>query len=327
MTATLDRTRPLTIASRGSALALTQTRQIGSRIEAALGIAVTVLEVVSHGDVDPRELTRIGGAGVFVSALLTSLRDHSADVAVHSFKDLPTAAEPDLVVAAVPLREEPADVLVSGDSVGWEDLAVGARVGTGSPRRAAQLRALRPDLEVVAVRGNVDTRIGKVRSGELDAVVLARAGLARLGRLGDVAHTFSVAQMIPAPAQGALAVECRAGDTELVGLLRDALDDGDTRACVSAERAVLVGLEAGCSSPVGALATCVGDTLQLVASVGEQLRHSESGPRSRPEELGKKLAVELLRRDERTDGADTLSVRTDEYDLGRASTGLSMETD
>lgn len=301
---------------------MAQTRQIGARLEAALSMPVSVLEVVSHGDVDPRELSRIGGAGVFVSALRTALRERSADVAVHSFKDLPTAPEADLVIAAVPAREDPADVLVSRDSVPWGELPSGARVGTGSPRRAAQLRALRPDVEVVPVRGNVDTRIGKVRSGEFDAVVLARAGLARLGRLVEIAHTFTESELVPAPAQGALAVECRAADAELTRLLREALDAADVRACVAAERAVLVRLEAGCSAPVGAVASLHGDRLKLTAVVGEGLRHSDFGDPTDPRELGERVADELLRR-----GAGALTAARDQNDPGRIRTGHSMETD
>jgi hydroxymethylbilane synthase len=332
MTATLDRTRPLTIASRGSALALAQTRQIGARLSGALGIEIAVLEVLSHGDADPRALTTIGGTGVFVSALREALRERTADVAVHSFKDLPTAGEPDLVIAAVPSREDPADVLVSAGSVALQELPAGARVGTGSPRRAAQIAALRPDLEVVAVRGNVDTRIAKVREGVLDAVVLARAGLARLGRLDDVSQQFSPAQMLPAPAQGALAIECRASDIELAQLLRDALDDATTRSCVEAERAVLEGLEAGCSAPVGALATYTGDVLSLTACVGGELRYAETSPAGEPDAaraLGMRVAAELVRRGARTQMTATqpASAGFDTSDTGRGWSGNSMETD
>jgi hydroxymethylbilane synthase len=324
MTATLDRTRPLTIASRGSALAMAQTTNIGHRLEVALGIPVSVLEVVSHGDIDPRALTQIGGTGVFVSALRSALRAGSADVAVHSFKDLPVAAEPDLVIAAVPPREDPADVLVSLGSVSLAELPPGARVGTGSPRRAAQLHALRPDLEIVEVRGNVDTRIAKVRSGDLDAVVLARAGLARLGRLADVADTFTPREMVPAPGQGALAIECRADDVELTELLRAALDDAPTRVCVEAERAVLAHLEVGCSAPIGALAEIDGTSVVLTAVVGENLRHSASGDPASGRELGIRVASELLRQ-----GAGRLmaTTGTDGHHPGRTSTGHFTETD
>jgi len=320
----MDRTRPLTIASRRSALAMAQTSEIGRRLEVALGVPVSVLEVVSHGDVDLRDLTTIGGTGVFVSALRAALHDGSADLAVHSFKDLPVGDEAGLTIAAVPPREDPSDVLVSAGSVSLGDLPAGARVGTGSPRRAVQLRALRPDLEVVPVRGNVDTRITKVRGGELDAVVLARAGLARLGRLSEVAYTFGHDEMVPAPGQGALAIECRAADVELAEGLRAALDDAPTRACVEAERAVLAELEAGCSAPIGASAEIDGDSIVLTAVVGERLRHREAGALSAARHLGVRVASELLRQ-----GAKQVMAHpaTDGYHPGRTSAGPSMETD
>jgi hydroxymethylbilane synthase len=217
------------------------------------------------------------------------------------------------------LREDPSDVLVSIDSVSLSELSPGARVGTGSPRRAAQLHALRPDLEIVPVRGNVDTRIAKVRSGALDAVVLARAGLARLGRLSDVAYTFTPAEMVSAPGQGALAIECRADDRELSELIRETLDDAPTRACVTAERAVLAHLEAGCSAPIGALAECDGNSLVLTAVVGESLRYRGSGELTAGRELGIAVASELVRQ-----GAGQLMSGTGP---GSASTGHLMETD
>lgn len=295
--------RPIRIASRASALALTQSGQIGARLADAFGVPVTVVEVVSQGDTDPRALTRIGGTGVFVSALRTALADGIADVAVHSLKDLPTAPELGLVVAAIPVREDPADVLVSAGSKRLAELAPGARVGTGSPRRAAALQAVRPDLAFVAVRGNIDTRIAKVRAGSLDAVVLARAGLARLGRLADVAETFGPDVLLPAPGQGALAIECRADDELLGARLRDVLDHATSRSCVEAERAVLAGLDAGCSAPVGALARIDGAMLVLTAAAGPSLRATAKAP-YRPgtedpeaaEALGRRVARALLNR-------------------------------
>ena len=178
---------------------------------------------------------------------------------MHSYKDLPTAPDPRLRLAAVPPREDPRDALVARDGKVLGELPPGSRVGTGSPRRRAQLDALGLGLEVVAIRGNVDTRIGKVRAGELDAVVVAAAGLARLGRIAEATELLDPLQMLPAPAQGALAIECRANDLELSGALAGVLDDESTRAAVTAERAVLASLEAGCSAPVGALADVVSD--------------------------------------------------------------------
>jgi hydroxymethylbilane synthase len=192
--------------------------------------------------------------GVFVSALRDALLAKEIDFAVHSYKDLPTAADPALHIAAVPAREDARDVLVTRDGRTLGELRPGEKVGTGSPRRVAQLHALGFGLEIVGVRGNVDTRLRKVTSGELDAVVLARAGLARLGRAGEVTEILTPELMLPAPAQGALAVECRSDDPDLVKALA-MLDHPDSRAAVVAERALLARLEAGCSAPVAALAT------------------------------------------------------------------------
>lgn len=326
MTASRIRARPLTIASRRSALALAQTGLLRDRLRVALDARVSVLEVTSEGDVDLRALVSIGGTGIFVSALREALDDRRADLAVHSLKDLPTTSPAGLVVAAIPVREQPVDVLVAAGDVPLDALPAGARVGTGAPRRAVQLASLRPDLDIVTVRGNVDSRIAKVRAGELDAIVLARAGLARLGRLDEVAYEFSPTQMLPAPGQGALAVECRADDPELVESLRRALDDDRTRACVEAERAVLARLEAGCSAPVGALARIEGDRLVLDAVVGGALRdrlvgayHPADSGASR--ELGVALAQRLIDRGAVTEMA-RLTART--HHTGAPSTGDRM---
>lgn len=298
--------RALTIASRRSALALAQTGQVRALLAERLGVPVGILEVTSGGDVDPRDLAEIGGTGVFVGALRAAVQARDADLAVHSLKDLPTAPEPGLRLAAVPERADPADVLVAGRPVRTlADLPSGARVGTGSPRRAAQLAALRPDLEVRPIRGNVDTRIGKVHSGELDAVVLARAGLERLGRLEEAAYVFPPEEMVPAPGQGALALECRAADAELGDRLAAALDDPATRACVLAERAVLAALGAGCSAPVGALASIdaasgsTPATLTLTAVVGGTVRAQaaaayEPGRDHAATTLGEQVARQLI---------------------------------
>ena len=176
---------------------------------------------------------------------------------MHSLKDLPTAPHPGITLAAVPTREDPRDVVVARDGLTLGELPAGSVVGTGSPRRAAQLHALGLGLEVVGIRGNVDTRVGKVAAGEVDAVILARAGLARLGRLDEVTEVLDPIQMLPAPGQGALAVECRSDDTDLVESAAARSTTRDTRAAVDAERAVLAALEAGCTAPVGALAEVV----------------------------------------------------------------------
>ncbi|HEY6748733.1 MAG TPA: hydroxymethylbilane synthase [Mycobacteriales bacterium] len=301
-------TTPLRVGTRGSALARSQTATVIASL-AAVGIKAEAVEIVTTGDRSTADLTVIGGTGVFASALRDALGDGSIDVAVHSYKDLPTAPAPGLVVAAVPLREDPRDVLVARDRLTLGELPVGAIVGTGSPRRAAQLRALGLGVEVVPIRGNVDTRLGKVTGGELDAVVLARAGLARLDRLDAVTETLDPLQVLPAPAQGALAVECRASDDELVRRLA-ALDHADSRAAVTAERALLTALEAGCTAPVGGLAVIAegddGPELFLRGSVtaadgSDAVRLSATGPVTDAAAIGRRLAADLL-----ADGANEL---------------------
>jgi hydroxymethylbilane synthase len=293
--------RALRLGTRRSALATTQSTLVADRLR-ALGHTVELVEVVTEGDTSTASLSSLGGTGVFAAALRRALLDGEVDLAVHSLKDLPTAGAPGLVVAAIPVREDPRDVLVAAGGRTLGELGDGAVVGTGSPRRVAQLAALGLGLSFKDIRGNVDTRIAMVRDGSLDAVVLARAGLARLGRLDEVAEVLDPLQVLPAPGQGALAVEARADDTATVELLA-ALDDPDTRACVTAERAVLAALEAGCSAPVGALAEVVegedGLELSLRASVGAvdgsfDLRRSLVGPVEDAESLGHRLAAVLL---------------------------------
>ncbi|MDQ6649217.1 MAG: hydroxymethylbilane synthase [Actinomycetota bacterium] len=294
----------LRLGTRRSALALAQSGGVAATMLAELDLAAELVEVTTYGDTSAAAITQIGGTGVFVTALRDALLAGEVDLAVHSYKDLPTADAPGLVVAAVPPREDPRDVLVASGGRTLADLAPGSRVGTGSPRRAAQLHALGLGIDVVPVRGNVDTRLRKVADGELDGVVLARAGLARLGRLDEVTESIDPIQMLPAPGQGALAIECRVEDTELVGLLA-ALDDPDSRAAVTAERSLLAALEAGCTAPVGALAEVVegddGAELSLRAVVAavdgsDAVRLSTSGPVESAAALGRSLATELLDR-------------------------------
>jgi hydroxymethylbilane synthase len=258
---TRDGIRTLRLGTRRSPLALAQSRWVAERLEiaakeAGAELTVDLVEVTTLGDVSTASLASLGGTGVFVSALREALLAGGIDLAVHSLKDLPTAAAERLVTAAVPVREDPRDVLVARDGLTLSELPAGSRVGTGSPRRAAQVRALGFGLEVVDVRGNVDTRLRLVSSGQLDAVVLARAGLLRLGRQEEATEVIDPLLMLPAPGQGALAVECRESDDDLRTLLAT-LDDEASRASVTAERAVLATLEAGCTSPVGALAEVV----------------------------------------------------------------------
>jgi len=243
------------LGTRRSALAQAQANQVARAIEAASGRQIELVFITTEGDVSSESLATLGGTGVFVSALRDALLRNEIDVAVHSLKDLPTAQAEGLELIALPKRDDPRDVLVARDKATLIGLAAGATVGTGSPRRAAQLRHLRSDLDVVDIRGNVDTRLRLVAENKVDAVVLAAAGLSRLGKLDVVTEFFDPTVMLPAPGQGALAIEVRAGalENELQTSLRT-LDDSATRAAVTAERAVLSALEAGCSAPVGAFA-------------------------------------------------------------------------
>jgi hydroxymethylbilane synthase len=293
---------PLKLGTRASALALTQSGLVARAVTEATGRPVELVHITTFGDVSKASLAQIGGTGVFVTALRDALLDGSVDFAVHSLKDLPTAAPADLTLAAVPQRADVRDVLVARDGLKFADLPAGARIGTGAARRAAQLRLLRQDVEIVPVRGNVDTRVGFVTKGELDAVMLAYAGLDRLGRIGEATDFFDPAAMLPSPGQGALAVECRADDTELIAQL-SALDHGPTRSAVQAERALLAALEAGCSAPVGGYATAAAHELHLTgmvteaetaAAVPRSLRMSATGPLDEAERLGRELAARML---------------------------------
>jgi hydroxymethylbilane synthase len=287
-----------------------------------LGSRRSPMAVSQSGDV-ARLITQIGGTGVFVSALRESLLCGEIDFAVHSLKDLPTGLARGITLAAIPARDDPRDVLVGRDGVKLADLPPGARIGTGSPRRAAQLAVLRSDIRCVPIRGNANTRLARVRDGELDAVVLAYAGLARIGQADLASEIFEPDDMVPAPGQGALAVECRADDAELTGLLA-MIDHPATRAAVTAERSLLAALEAGCSAPVGAYAAGVGqvgaDRLHLHGVVlgVPSWKSSDMGHtvviRDRGEanvadaaRLGRELAVRMLA----LGAADLISAKTD----------------
>lgn len=268
------------IGTRGSKLALSQTQQITDQLSAIGGFVAEIIPVKTDGDVLTGPLSQMGGTGVFAAALRDTLLNGGVDVAVHSLKDLPTAAVPGLTLGAIPVRADARDALCSRDGLKLAELPVGSTVGTGSPRRAAQLLAARPDLLIVDIRGNVDTRLARVpglpgnpdvervegKVADLDAVVLAAAGLGRIGRLVTVTEFLDSDMMLPAPGQGALALECRTADADLNGVLGqslNAVDDHDTRLAVTAERALLARLEAGCSAPVGALAHRKGSMLYL----------------------------------------------------------------
>jgi hydroxymethylbilane synthase len=297
-------TTPLRLGTRASALARTQSQGVADAITSATGRGVELVPITTEGDRSTEAIAQLGGTGVFVTAIRAALVEGSIDLAVHSYKDLPTAPAPGLILAAVPQRNDPRDALVARNGLTLGELPAGSRVGTGAPRRIAQLRALGLGLEIVPLRGNVDTRLGRVTAGDLDAVVLARAGLARLDRLDAVTETLDPLQVLPAPAQGALAVECRASDARTRELL-GRLEDSSTRACVTAERNTLAALEAGCSAPVAAYAEIAegdnGPELFLRASVtaidgSDSVRGSVSGRLDDAAALGRALAADLLDR-------------------------------
>ena len=290
--------QPLRLGSRRSPMAIAQSRQVADMITERTSRQVEIVGVTTLGDVSRAQLTQIGGTGVFVSALREALLSGQVDLAVHSLKDLPTGPAAGVVLAAVPPRDDPRDALVARDGAKLADLPPGARIGTGSPRRAAQLLGLRGDLRCVPIRGNADTRLGKVGKGELDGVVLAYAGLARIGHAHTVTQVFEPDEMLPAPGQGALAVECRDGEPELAALLQ-ALTDQASLAAVTAERSLLEALEAGCSAPIGAYAAGT-EQLRMRAAVmstdgSRVLRAHGSAPGAEAWQLGRDLAAELLR--------------------------------
>lgn len=311
----------LRLGTRRSKLAMAQSGLVAEQVRQLTGRPVELVEITTYGDTSKEQLAQIGGTGVFVTALRDALLRREIDFAVHSLKDLPTAQPDELTLAAVPPRADARDVLVARDGLDFTRLAYTARttgrparIGTGSPRRMAQLnswaRGLGTEVDTVPIRGNIDTRIGYVRSGELDAVVLAAAGLERTGRIGEVTELLSPDAVLPAPGQGALAVECASGDVHLALQLAE-LDDPYTRAAVTAERTLLAALEAGCSAPVGALADLLGDG-QVVTEMrlrgvvgtvdGETLvQLSTTGPvpaspvdTATPQNMGRELADEML---------------------------------
>lgn len=329
-------TAPLRLGTRASALAMAQSGQIADALTAATGRPVELVEVVTAGDRSTAPVHRLG-VGVFVSALRDALTAHEIDFAVHSYKDLPTADPGGLHIAAVPPRQDPRDALIARNGRTLTELPSGATVGTGALRRIAQLHALGMRLTVTPIRGNVDTRVRRVLGpdADLDAVVLARAGLARIGRADVITETLDPMLMLPAPAQGALAVECRADDPELIELLA-MLDHATSRAAVTAERALLATLEAGCSAPVAAYAVVAegepagsraegeaSDEIYLRGAVispdgTRDLRLSRTGTLADAAEIGKALAAELLEL-----GADSILGQPDHSGPGTQQFGSS----
>ena len=303
--------KALRLGTRRSKLAMAQSGQVADAVSQVTGRPVELVEITTYGDVSREHLAQIGGTGVFVAALREALARGEVDFAVHSLKDLPTAQPDELVVAAIPEREDPRDVIIARDALKLTDLPRGARIGTGSPRRMAQLNAYARthgmEIETVPIRGNVDTRIGYVTKGDLDAVVLAAAGLNRVGRRDEVTDFLSVDTVLPAPGQGALAIETTADNAELIAALAQ-LDDPFTRVAVTAERSLLAALEAGCSAPVGALADLLADgqtvkEMRLRGVVGTTdgstlVQLSTTGPVPETHEaataLGRELATEML---------------------------------
>jgi hydroxymethylbilane synthase len=261
-------TEVLRLGTRRSELAVTQSQWVANRITAATGFEVRLVRVTTVGDVTEGSLATLGGSGVFATALREALRADECDLIVHSLKDLPTGAYPGLSIAAIPLRERQHDVLCSTNGLTLAELPSHARVGTGSPRRAAQVGRARPDIAVEDIRGNVDTRLAKMRSGEYDAVVLASAGLRRLGRISEAAQEFPLEKWPTSAGQGALAVECRDGDAgaQLRALLAQ-LNDDDSFTTSMLEREVLRQLEAGCSAPVGISASADRGMVSVVVEV------------------------------------------------------------
>ncbi|MFE4498887.1 hydroxymethylbilane synthase [Rhodococcus sp. NPDC056743] len=295
----------LRIGTRGSLLATTQAGTVRDALIAA-GHPAELVIIKTKGDQSTDPVQKIG-VGVFTAELREALADNRVDVAVHSYKDLPTAQDERFVIAAIPPREDPRDALVARDGLVLGELPAGSKVGTSAPRRVSQLSALGLGLDIVPLRGNLQRRLGKVESGELDAVILARAGLSRIGLLDLITENIEPVQMLPAPAQGALAVECLSANEELVAILAE-LDHADTRAAVIAERALLAELEAGCTAPVGALAEVVEsiddngrifDELSIRGCAAafdgsDVIRTGAVGAPGNAEELGRAVARELL---------------------------------
>jgi hydroxymethylbilane synthase len=290
--------RALRLGTRRSQLAMTQSRWVAEQVSQLSGRPVELVEIVTVGDISNAPIASLGATGVFVTALREALLGGEVDFVVHSFKDLPAADAPGLRLAAVPVRQDPRDALVDRRGLRLLDLPPGSRVGTGSARRAVELRRLGLPVTVVPLRGNVDTRLGKLAAGEVDALILAAAGLARLGRLDVVTELIDPALILPAPAQGALAVECRDDDNALVEGLA-ALDDVESRTTALAERAFLAGLDGGCTAPVGAYARYVDETTLSLDALsahddGTALRMSRRGPVREGVRMGRDLAAAML---------------------------------
>ncbi len=292
--------RKWVIGTRGSKLALAQSEMVMTALEARHpGVVIEMLVITTKGDqILDRALSRIGDKGLFVTEIENALLDGRIDLAVHSSKDLPSVTPDGLVLGAFPHRADPRDVLISRHGLGLADLPHGARIGTSSLRRACQLHAFRDDFDVINLRGNVDTRLRKAETDEYDAIVLAAAGLDRLDLSAHITEHLTPDLMLPAVAQGALAIECRADDRETLDLIA-VLDDAPTHAAVLAERACLRRLEGGCQVPIAAYAEIAGDVLTIRGLVGtpdgmQIVRATEQGATEDAERIGTALAERLL---------------------------------
>ena len=288
------------IGTRGSKLALTQSEWIKEQLEKRhSGIHVELVKIKTTGDkILDVPLSKVGGKGLFVKEIEEALLESRVDVAVHSMKDVPAQLPDDLMLSTFPRREDPSDALISTEQQSLDQLPEGARVGTSSLRRSAQLLHLRPDLTIVSLRGNVDTRLGKLKSGDLQAIILAAAGLNRLGLSNVITQTIPFHQLLPAVGQGALGLEVRRGDQKTIALL-DFLNHEDTRTAVAAERAFLKTLEGGCQVPIAGFAQVNGDTLSFEGLVAELdgskiFKETETGTRDQAEEMGIRIAKKLL---------------------------------
>lgn len=288
------------VGTRGSRLALAQTElAISGLRKAGLKVQFEVVTISTKGDVDKRPLFTMDEKGIFEKEVNEAVRKGDVDFAVHSLKDVPSDLSKELVVASIPKRANPNDVLVAASGRKLRELASGAAVGTSSLRRAVQLMKMRPDLNVRPIRGNVETRVKKVVNGEYDAVVLAEAGLSRIGMKDVIVERFRITEFMPAPGQGAIAIVCRKADRRVAGMLRK-IEDPRSRAEVFAERALISKVEGGCRFPLGAIARARNDTMTLYASVfsadgKKQIKASTAGSIHEPEKLGKKLADELVK--------------------------------
>ena len=294
----------LRIGSRGSPLALTQAREVQSRLAAACGVAAERIEIRTirtTGDaIQDRPLAGAGGKGLFTKEIEEALLAGAIDIAVHSAKDLPTFLPAGLTIAGFLPREDPRDVFISRKAKTLKDLPPGALVGTASPRRQAMVKRLRPDLAVKLLRGNVETRLRKVDSGEVDATVLAAAGLKRLGLMSAATSIFDAEEFLPAVAQGAIALETRTGDAESRALVA-MVDDPDTATAVAAERAFLAILDGSCRTPIGGHAQLIGDRMRFRGMIlkpdgSDALEARREGPRASAAELGADAGRELRSR-------------------------------